>query len=132
MYCPRINQGRNSLSIEFHRQNMKGAEVCSLIKPKLPVWGFGVAFGTKLGALLPPGDSKLLLHCSAVLGAICPYVSKSGLERVSACIVEPRGWGSTAGKDVLGVLGALAGANCLGTVHSGCNFSVLVLMVQQH
>ena len=35
-------------------------------------------------------------------------------------------------KVVLGALGALAGANFSGTVHSGCNCKALGLTVQQH
>ena len=52
---------------------MKLAKVCSSNKLKLPVWEVRVVFGTELGALLLLGDSKLLLRCFAVLGAICPY-----------------------------------------------------------
>ena len=72
-------------------KNTKSAEVCSSTKLKLPVWGVGVAFGTELGALLPPGGSKLHLRCSVVLGSACPYISRSGAKGVPACIVEPRG-----------------------------------------
>ena len=89
MHCARINQGRNKLP-NCTGKNMKGEEFCSSTKLKRPVWGVGVAFGTKLGAQLPPGDSKLLLRCSEVLGTIYPYLSKSGAKGVSACIVEPK------------------------------------------
>ena len=94
--APESIRAKTAKSLNFTGKNATRAVVCSPTKPKLPILGVGVAIGTELSALLLPKYSKLLLHCSAVLGTTCLYVGRSVAKVVSTCIVEPKGLGSSA------------------------------------
>ena len=60
--APESTRAETAKLPNFTGKNIKGAEVCLVTRLKLPVWGVRAAFSTKLGALLPLGNSKLYLH----------------------------------------------------------------------